>query len=319
LLLDVFITNYKSSLSLTTVKNFCFIGFFVMNSCITTAQNVNSSIQVSFQYGSHYKRIGASVGFWGLQNAVQINTNLQSYYHWQGIGPKGNFFETKASAALWLGFGGKFNTNMLSNFYNELQNNIASQIKIGYAYNAYWDTRGSSQNTGAIALEYQHIKVFSENDGFAFLPFDRFRTGSFHVVYEDSVQRIGLHTALWTGETKGAPTQQAKQTRYGIKNNSKLLYGNTSAGLLFASYARRLPQGMNGFVQCGIDHEKVRNFFQNKLIHDNKIVHALNPKNKNPHIPMIDENGNAITDATKQKIRKGKLFWSVGIGERMAF
>jgi hypothetical protein len=74
-------------------------------------------------------------------------------------------------------------------------------------------------------------------------------------------------------------------------------------------YSQRLPLDQYLGAEIGIDAEQIRNFFQNKLIHDSKLLPLNWNDVKNPHIPMLCADGCPYTYHDGQKIRKPRLFF----------
>jgi hypothetical protein len=130
---------------------------------------------------------------------------------------------------------------------------------LAYSLNFYVDNRHFTQRTATIAFRYKTIGIQTENDAFAFTPKDEFRTGHVHIYYQDSLLQLGTELKLWTD----LKARHHAPSSHGILN-------------VFANYTLPLTQQFV-FVQIGLDNENIRDVFQNKLIHQSKLLKWLNP------------------------------------------
>jgi Bacterial toxin 23 len=283
------------------------------------AQNAQGIIGVSTEFGSHYRRIGFKIGAWYPYKQIQCNTLAHFFYNAKSIGAPGKFWEMQVSASAIVAFGASNKLVFNSAFYNEQFSALQKDWKISYAYKMYFDTRGTTQQIGNIHLQYKNISLHVLNDGFAFTPFDEYRTGSFQMHYTDSMINIGANIMLWTGATKNPIAIEDTNTNYGSIDISKNKFGKYSAGLAYLSGAVALPYQQNMFVQVGVDDEHVRHLFQNKLVHNSKWVHKLLPTINDKQLPMLDANGFGVLDKKKQKIKPKKFYWQVGVGELIGY
>jgi len=185
---------------------------------------------------------------------------------------------------------------------------------LGYAYYWFLDTRETSQRSGAWLLQIDRAYVYFENDLFAGQGRDRFRTGTLQLLYMDSIQQIALNMRMWTGETRGAKVieNSTYPSSRGYKDLSNSLYGKNSSGILSVSYTRSFEFLPLSF-ELGIDDERIRHFFQNKLIHDFPYLLKTNPM-RNRHLPMLDEHGLPYADSKTQEIRKSRLVFLGQVG-----
>jgi hypothetical protein len=280
----------------------------------------SQAFQLCTSIGSHRTELGFSVGNYAIAGDVQVNTCGKFVYCFRNIGKRKNFWQATLQGGLLVGFGNDWQSIINKQFLSVEKSMLPKKNSIGYVYSYYADSKGTSQATATICLQHQHWQLFSENDGFAFLPFDRYRTGSFVVCYTDSLIGAAAQVLLWTGATqKGTRVHTSVvKNKYGLLDISKNKYGKTSAGLLFGSFGYALPMGQNIYCQTGIDAEKIRQFFQNKLIHDNAIVHALHASNQNAQISMLDTAGNAYLQKT-QVVKKQKFYWQLGTGNFISY
>jgi hypothetical protein len=190
-------------------------------------------------------------------------------------------------------------------------------MHIAYAFNMYSDNRGTSQNTGTLKMAYKQVSISTENDAFAFSAWDRFRTGSFTICYNNKSFYLANNYLLFTGQANLQPIviDTNYKSKYGYVNMSEAKFGNISNGLSKLTIGMSIPffQNINGSI--GLDDEHIRHFFQNKLIHDNILIHALNPSAKNPYIPMLTEDGKAFLESNKQHIKPKKWIVQLGIND----
>jgi hypothetical protein len=286
---------------------------------VANAQTLQAIIGVSTEFGSCYRRIGIKAGAWYPCQQIQINTLAHFFYCAKSIGAPGKFWELQVSGAALIAFGANNNLHFNPSFYNEQFSAIQKDWKISYAYKMFFDTRGTTQQIGNIQVQYKNMAANILNDGFAFTPFDEYRTGSFQIHYTDSLVNIGGNIMLWTGATKKGIVIVDTNTRYGSIDISNNKYGKFSAGLAYLSCAIALPYQQNAFVQCGIDDERVRQLFQNKLIHNSKLVHTFLPTINDKQLPMLDANGMGVLDTKIQKIKPIKLYWQLGAGEVIGY
>jgi hypothetical protein len=71
----------------------------------------------------------------------------------------------------------------------------------------------------------------------------------------------------------------------------------------------QLEQGQNLQANAGIDAEQVRNFVQNRFVHD--VFRGKKHRPKNCHIPMVDTAGNQYLYRPGQKIKPVKPSWNL--------
>ncbi len=307
----------KSKVSIYSVS-FCF-HFFSAFFCTKNFAQQNTIFQICTSVGSHTNTIGFQIGS-RHNNSIQLNTNARLIYCFTNIGSRKHFWQATLQAGVFYGFGKNYLPRMSTSFFSVEKNILPKENTIGYLYNYYADTKGTSQATATICLQHKGWQLLSENDGFAFLPFDRYRTGSFHIAYTDSLYSISANVLLWTGATKGGKKIQttAIKNKYGVLDISNNKFGKTSAGLLFVTAAFAMPLQQTLYAQSGIDAEKVRHFFQNKVIHDNAIIHSIHPSNKNAQVGLLDTAGNTYLQ-NNQQLKKPQFFWQIGSGNFIGY
>jgi hypothetical protein len=271
------------------------------------AQNkgLGLQFQVNMTLGTLINRIGVHAQLFYAHNWFQINTGVSSQLYLSGLGPKGIFMENRMHLSGILAWGKERQHNPL--WYNPLFQQTGRAYSLGYSHFWYWDTRNTSQRSGAWGAQIDRGFVYFENDLFAGQGRDRFRTGTLRLMYMDSLQLMALNLKIWTGETRGATNR--KDERYpasrGYKDISANLYGKKSNGIFSVSYARTsdfMPFGL----EIGIDDERIRHAFQNVLIHDFPKLFNKNPM-RNLHLPMLDSEGLPYLKDNNQKLRKTKF------------
>lgn len=274
--------------------------------CLSHAQNgFGFQTQLVFQIGSPINAVGMQTNFFYAHNHVQVGTGWQAKIYATGLGPKGLFVEHRFHLSGHLSWGKNREVNR--QFVNPLFQFTDKRNSLGYAYYWYWDTRKTSQNSGAWLLQIDRAFVYFENDLFAGQGRDRFRTGTLELIYMDSIQQIALSMRMWTGETRGAEIVENStySSTRGYKDLSRSLYGKHSHGILSLRYARQFDFSPIA-LELGIDNEHIRHFFQNRLIHDFPYFLKTNPM-RNRHLPMLDDQGNPFLEPNSQRLRKTKL------------
>lgn len=267
--------------------------------------NLILQTKVSIQIGAPFSFIGLNSHIRYAQPHFELGVGFQSKFYYSGLGPKGSYFEnrTQLDAKILWGKTTERNPLFLSSFFNQSNKDFS----LSYAYFLYWDTRNTSQNSGAWSTELGKMFIYFENDLFAGQGRDRFRTGTLQFIYRDSMNLFSLNTRIWTGETRGAKAMSGDSyfANQGYKDLRDMLFGKFSNGIVSVSFFRALELTPIG-IEIGIDNEKVRNIFQNKLAHD--LPRSVNKnKLKNLHLPMLDQDGNPYTRKDAQMLRKPRL------------
>ena len=88
-------------------------------------------------------------------------------------------------------------------------------------------------------------------------------------------------------------------------------YTNLSHGLLSAQFKWNVAYSQIVQANAGIDAEQVRDVVQNKLIHDMKFIPKKWQKNKNCHIPMLDDKGEPYLYKEGQKIKPARVYFNL--------
>lgn len=265
-------------------------------------------ISLNAAFGTHFQRLGINLNFNYTNNALQLNTEMRCYYNFKSLGPKLRYPELVLSQGVLVGYGPKLSSS--NPFVSTISNQTQYLHSVAYSYNAYFNRKKTTQQTGIFALQFDKISLITENDLLARPALDRFRTAAFLLQYQvDTIAQIAINCSMWTGKMgfKHA-TEQAQIKSKCYMDTSGGVYANTSHGLLSAQVKYYLGSSQNAQVNLGIDAEQVRNAVQNKFIHDMPLLPKKWHQSKNCHIPMLDENGNPYLYEENQKIRKAKPF-----------
>lgn len=282
---------------------------------IVYAQSIGSFYYISghLYLGTHINRIGLVAGAGLTYEHFQVNTQLRTHYQLT------SWVKGKSTMELQYSLGGLFTWgNPNTYFTHELnyQNFTAYTHAIGYVHHWYLDKIQTSQRTGSLVLQIDKFSFILENDVLAGQGKDDFRTGGFKLAYQiNPYHAIGISSILWTGQSRGATLIDTGtyKARFGYKDLSNTLYGKHSIGVLCVQYSYFYDILGITQVQAGIDAEPIRHFFQNKLIHDMPFFPKKWNKAKNPHYPMLDVEGKPYIYPERQKIRKPRPYFQLGI------
>jgi len=272
---------------------------------------MGASVGAHLAFGTHFQRLGFNFNFFIIEQHVQLNSELKLYYNFKNLGPRTMYPELVLSQGIL--FGWQHTNDLPSIFMNVVSNQTPYQYAVAYAYNAYFNKRKTTQQTGIVALYFDKLAIISENDLLAKPALDRFRTAAFLVQYQlkEDIQ-LGINCTLWTGKygyKKQIDNPKFKRACY--LDTLGGIYSNQSHGLL-SLQAKMFPINFQAIqANVGVDAEQVRNVVQNKFIHDMPFLPKKWNKSNNCHIPMLDENGNPFLYLENQKIRKPKAYLNV--------
>ena len=298
------------------------IAFLVLLSFCLSAQDAKEfsfrfKIGLIVDYGTHINRVGVMASTASQYSATQVNAELRGYYNFKTFGPEQEGVETVWSLGIAQGFGGSYdaeNPLVDSHFFDSDR-----LYTLGYTFSKYDDKMQTSQGTGSIFFAHKDFFLNFENDLFGNTHGrDRFRTGGVSLHYYYDRWLFSIKNIIWTGETrckeKVSYTDTTYPSRYGYQDVTKCKYGNLSHGIA-AINIRFMPEdwfGQHFGAAIGLDHEKIRHFFQNKLIHDMYFVpDKINPS-QNLHYPMLDENGAPYLFLKDQILKKASIYVQLG-------
>lgn len=260
--------------------------------------------------GNRFQRLGFSATGYYYSDFAQINAQLRAYHNFRNLGPRRQYNELVVSAGLLAGYG---NRQAAENpFTGVVANQTGYNHSLGYAYNLYFNSIGTSQQTGTIAVQFGNWSILSENDIFAHSTLDRFRTGAFLVQYRYAGKYLfALNCTMWTGQMGYKVTSDTAFPYYGYMNTEGGRYTAFSHGLLSAQVMTVVDYGQQLQANAGIDAEQVRNMVQNRLIHDMKFLPRKWRNPENCHIPMLDTAGQQYLYKPGQQIRPVKPYWNL--------
>ncbi|MEO1713926.1 MAG: polymorphic toxin type 23 domain-containing protein, partial [Bacteroidota bacterium] len=297
--------------------------FFVF--CLGTHLPVNGqsvwSWQIGFvaKFGQPVQRLGITAGF-SWQNAyMHLGTTWLGLQNLRAIGTQQYALEHQLRIRLRGGWRDR-SLDQLPVF------NVLDQwpvaYRFGYQWNWYWDDQGTSQETGTLLVGLHAWDIQIENDALALIqPRDRFRTGAFSIQWIAGYWQFGTQVILWHGEGNGAPrcTNPDYPCPYGYKDLKDRPYGRCSHGIWQFTAQRSLGQGQTTGLALGLDSEQIRHFWQNRLIHDLPFIPLRWNKARNPHYPMLDQDGAPYLFSSNQVLRRSRLTWSWNLNDHTLY
>ena len=284
------------------------------------AQEVSSytgfSLGASFSFGNKFNRLGLHFSTYYSYGFAQGNFALNGYWNIRSLALKRSSFEGQFGAGLELGFGRE--DTIRNEFVGLGENNMEHIYGVGYTYMAYWDNQGTSQTGGMFDVNIADFRLLVENDLFGGGKGwrDRFRTGAFMLEYQYDKFRFGISSLMWTGDYVGREVvnnDSIYPARFGYRLQEGAIHGDRSVGLLSIQVKALLPYQQVPRLDVGIDSEKVRHFFQNKLIHDQPFFPKNWIKRKPHHIPMLQKDGTQYLFRQDQKVRPSSFYFNLGL------
>ena len=263
--------------------------------------------------GNRFQRIGLTFQTYYYHDFAQINAEVRIYHNFKNLGPAGQYNELVAAAGLVLGYGLKQREH--DPFLSVVSNQTKYTNSVGYSYNLYFNKIKTTQQTGIIAFQFNKMSLVSENDIFARPMLDRFRTGGFLVQYQyKDLYQFAANCTLWTGQMGNKVTDDKDLPFNCYMDTTNGVYTNYSHSLLSGQFKMALNNGQNLQANMGIDAEEVRNFVQNRLVHDWMFGSKNFRKSKNCYLPMLDSEGNQYLYRPGQKIKPSKAYWNIFTG-----
>ena len=284
----------------------CLICFFRAERIYASGWDGGISLGVTVYIGNKTDRVGVFANGWLRYDFIQVNPGIRLYYNFKNLGPPGKYWECDMHGGLVLAWGGRDSTD--NPFVSNISNQTMRKYSFGYSYNYYCDGIGTSQRTGTIALQLYRVSLITENDLFASKK-DRFRTAAASLEYRYKSTVFGISTVLWTGEKGRRILDSGYPARNGYKELER--YGRYSGGLLSLQVQQYLGCGQNVRANAGIDSERVRHVFQNKLIHDMAFLPGKWVKSPSSHVPMLDADGNMYLYHPGQEIKKPSPYFNL--------
>lgn len=283
-----------------------------------SAQNLNfgGTIGVSLTFGTQVNRVGVIAKGYATYHQFQLNAQTVNFYNFQTFGiPKGGL-ETQNSVGFLYGFGGN-NSDDFTPMIDILGNQTNQKNHVGYAYNFYNEENLMNQKTATISIQFNRLTFITENDAFSFIPQDRYRTAAAMFRYRiDDFTYIALQTTLWTGNpfyTTVQPIYENYPNPSGYEDMTGARFTENSHGILAAQIVRLLPYQQQVVMNLGIDAEQIRHVLQNRFIHDMPFIpKGWNPP-RQPHIPMVADDGKPYLFQEGQVIRKARWWGNLNI------
>lgn len=277
---------------------------------IFSNEHIGFNVSINLAFGTHFQRVGVNLNFFYVDRAFQANSEIRAYFSYRNLGPRLIYPELVLSQGVLYAYGQQ------RDFFNPFLNSVSNQSKyknsVAYSYNAYFNKRKTTQQTGIISLGFGQVSIITENDILARTYYDRFRTGAFLVQYQyrDKVQ-AALNCTLWTGKMGGILRDTTSCPWPCYMDTTGGVYTHYSHGLLSAQIKYNVGYSQNIQANAGMDAEQVRNAVQNKLIHDMSFLPRKWVKPKNCHLPMLDDKGLPYRCLPGQKIKKPQVYLNV--------
>ena len=273
--------------------------------------NWGANVGLLLAVGTKVNRVGIKINVYAhAAQMVQGNVQWCGIYAFNSYGPK----LARPEQQWALGITGNWGKadSLQQPFLSPISNQTRKPYSVGYAYLWYKDGIGTAQKSGMVALQFDQISLVCENDLFAGQGRDRYRTGALGVYYSGIANyRLALLNIMFTPDPKGMPKVRNNAqypAPFGYIDFSQAPYAQASHGILALQVERALPYGQMAGLQMGVDSEKIRHIMQNKLIHDMPFVPRKLNRARNPHMPMIDQNGKLYLFEQAQKIKSAR-FW----------
>lgn len=245
------------------------------------------TIGISMSVGTHNASVGLLLNGYYTDHFYQINTGTRFIFYKKALGERRKSWESRSVVGLVLLAG---NEDRLLDFeLDGLNHQTQKNFGLGYNYIWYFDGQKSSQTSGGFGVHIHNLSMYHENDIFAGQGRDRFRTGQFHFSYQWDRFKIITGLQIWTGESRSAPLMQnpSKRDEKQYRDLRSTAFGRTSHGIIYGGLTGYFDFGQNATARIGVDSEKIRDLFQNKLIHDlGRFI-----RRPTPHYPMLDPNG----------------------------
>lgn len=324
----------KQTLLILCLYSIC--GTTTINAQNHAIPSIGGQIGMLFSIGTHTQRLGIMTRFYWQYDFVQLNVQSSLWYNFKSLGSELKGWE----ANIQLGAAGSWGPKRdslpeINPFLNPVSNQSARPNSAAYSYIFYFDQMGTSQRSGVFGLQVHDFRFYFENDFLAFQGLDKYRSGAFGLFYRWNDWQFSLKQTSFTGDpyAKFCPwiEDEVFPSRSGFIDMTSAPLGNKSVGILALQAERRLPIGtyinpnirmpLDQYVgiEMGIDAEQIRNFFQNKLIHDSKILPINWGEVKNPHIPMVCTDGCPYTFHSGQQIRKPKFYFQTWMNNTILY
>ncbi|KOY87910.1 hypothetical protein AD998_18780 [bacterium 336/3] len=296
---------------------FSLLSLFLPQIC--QAQNWAIQGGICTTLGTHQKNLGFTLrGYVQASPFVQFNGEVTGLYHYKHYsGKKGIGFRTSLGALYGFGKTDISNKNFLSVINHQMSNAYA----LGYAFHYYGNNFQTSQCSGSVTAHFKNWLISLENDVFGGGGKDRFRTSALSTTFQKDNFQYSFQNILWTGDTQGAMRVKDSlyPARFGYLDMENQPFGKTSAGIIAFKVNYAWNFGQTFQTSVGIDSEKIRNFFQNALLHDMYFVPQSWIRSENAHVPMIDDKNEIYLYKSHQKIRPARFYGGISINQTSTY
>lgn len=294
-----------------------------------SAEKIATGIKwgVTLSLGTHVQRVGLFAGAYIQASHFQGIAILRPQWmkkKWE----QGRRFELQCSEGIYVQSGASSSQPMSLALLHEGSNFSNKPFAIGFHLKHYVDNVHTSQTSGLWSLSYQQATILVENDAFLFSYRDRYRTAAILMMYEWSSTQtqllgpsllFGAKFQLYTGDALGKASvricDSLYPSRHGYWDMSKTKDGKRSQGIAAFLFQTELPYRQSLTLQIGIDDEHIRHLLQNKWIHDMSWLPKRWEHFNNPHIPMLQKNGEAYLFKPQQQIRPAQFYFQLGCNE----
>ncbi len=306
------------------IKKLLSLGLLLLSSS-SQSQELWSRYRIGaeVELGYPITRIGLMAGAQWSYSYFAANLDLRWHHNFSSYGPPISSSEFQSKLALLGGYGTDKGYFFIPHIYmpTYTQNNF----DIGYSLNFYTDNIGTTQWTGTLIARLDKVCLAIEND--ILTPWglsDSYRTGSFQLYYADSLQSIEWRNTMYTGYTMCPNKKSIRENsdypaRWGYIDYSDCKYAAYSHGVSAMVYQRLLPYDQTLSAGLGVDDERLRDFWQNRVIHDMYFVPAEWNKARNLHIPMVADDGSLYLYLPDQKLRATHTFYQVGVNSAYGY
>jgi hypothetical protein len=278
--------------------------------------SIGARVGIAYSFGTHTNALGFCANAYIATNHIQFNLGGTIKYNFTGLGHRTDFTESLVNTGVVL-FSGK-KTNPIPFELGFLNHQSSSPYSLGYGYIWYFDGLETRQRSGSWKVEIERISLTFENDLFGGQGKDRFRTGALLLSYRDSLQSVSLGVQLWTGETKGGRvfSESTNEFPNGYKDLSTNYLGKTSHGIVFVGYTKKVALHVAPSFRLGVDSERVRHLFQNKISH-NLCNIPFRRTHKSVYYPMLSNEGYPVLNHSQ--IRKSKPYFQYSLNEQTSY
>jgi len=287
---------------------------------IQWTDHLGGRVGVTLQFGKPVNRIGLVANAFYVYDFAQLNLEWRGHYNFQNYGPPLKGWEMQTTTGLTIGYGNEASEEIPFAF--PIFHQTKRRYALTYAIHFYHDKIGTSQRSGSLVFQFDRIHLVVENDVFgSFKGEDQFRTGAFSIFYHQEDWLFELKSVMWTGATRGEAVRNHSNENYpcrwGYRDICHAKHGRFSHGVLAAQVHRVFDYGQVAQIGLGIDSERVRNFLQNKIMHDLYFVPKAWVKAENRHLPMLDKEGLPYLFQEGQKLKPASWYLNFGLnGER---